>query len=155
MQNPNQTGLENAGKELGGAFQGALSWKWDSRFEAVLAEFAAGKKESIRAILERSLGNTWDSSNIGNAPDIVREINSHLGGLRPGQLLFTSDPDRELLFFVPGGHGTAVRPSLYASRHPVRNYQIQRRPRKPNCLKIGSEFKLLWMGSKGAQRKRP
>ena len=52
------------------------------------------------------------------------------------------------LFFVPGGHGATVRRSLSASRHPIRNYQIQKRPRKSNCLKDGSEFKLLGMESK-------
>lgn len=101
MHNPNKPGLETACKELGSAFRGVLSWKWDSRFEAVLAEFGVGQKESIRTILERSLGIPWHSSNIGNAPDIVREINSHLGGLRPGQLLFTSDPNREPFIFCP------------------------------------------------------
>jgi len=99
MLDPNKSGLESVCKELWSAFQGVLSWKWDSRFEAVLAEFGVGQKESIRAILERSLGIPWHSSNIGNAPDIVREINSHLGGLRPGQLLFTSDRNREPFIF--------------------------------------------------------
>lgn len=99
MNDQNRSGLENACKELGSAFQGILSWKWDSRFGAVLAEFGAGKKESIREILERSLSITWDSSNMDKAPDIVRQINSHLGGLRAGQMLFTTDPNREPLIF--------------------------------------------------------
>jgi len=99
MHEQNRSGPENACKELGSAFQGVLSWKWDRRFGAVWAEFGAGKKESIRGILERSLRLTWDSSNIDKAPDIVREINSHLGGLRAGQMLFTTDPNREPLIF--------------------------------------------------------
>jgi hypothetical protein len=99
MDSADKSGLESAWEELGRAFGGALSWKWDGRFEAVLAEFAAGKKESIRGILERSLRITWDSSNIDKAPDIVREVNSHLGGLRAGQMLFTTDPNREPLIF--------------------------------------------------------
>src|SRR5271157_5293229 len=52
------------------------------------------------------------------------------------------------LFFVPGGHGVAVRPSLYASGHPARNYQIPRRPGKSNCLDGSSESELLWMDLK-------
>ena len=99
MPDPNQSGLETVCKELRSAFRGVLSWKWDNRFGAVLAEFGAGKKESVRGILERSLSITWHSSNIGNAPDIVREINRHLGGLRSGQMLFTTDPDREPFIF--------------------------------------------------------
>lgn len=111
MDDANRSGLENAGKELGSAFRGVLSWKWDSRFETVLAEFGAGQKDSIRATLERSLRITWNSSNIGNAPEIVQEINSHLGGLRSGQLLFTSDPDREAFIFCawwPWGDGKSI-----------------------------------------------
>ena len=111
MNDRNNSGPENAWKELRSAFRGILSWKWDSRFETALADFAAGEKESIRAILERSLRITWDSSNIGNAPDVVREIDSHLGGLRSGQLLFTSDPEREPVIFCawwPWGGGKTI-----------------------------------------------
>jgi len=111
MHDQNRSGLENACGELGGAFQGILSWKWDSRFGAVLAEFGAGKKESIRAVLERYFRVTWDSSNVDKAPDIVREINSHLGGLRAGQMLFITDPNREPLIFCawwPWGDGETI-----------------------------------------------
>jgi len=111
MNDMNQSALENDCKELLRGFQGILSWKWDSRFEAALAEFGAEKKDSIRAILERHLKITWDSSNIDNAPDIVRMINSHLGGLRSRQLLFTSDPNRDAFIFCawwPWGDGKTI-----------------------------------------------
>ena len=71
MHNPNKSGLENDCKELFSAFQGVLSWKWDSRFETVLAEFRAGNKGSIRPIL-RKTGNTAQFKDIdgidGRAP---------------------------------------------------------------------------------------
>lgn len=85
--------------------------KWDSWTETVLAEFGVGDKDSIRAILERYLSSTWDSSNIGKAPDLVRMINSHLGGLRIGQLLFTSDPNQDAIVFCawwPWGDGKTI-----------------------------------------------
>ena len=111
MHDPNKSGLENDCKKLFSAFQGVLSWKWDSRFETVLAEFRADNKGSIRPILERYVSIPWDISNIGNAPDIVRTINSHLGGLRSGQLLFTSDPNRDAFIFCawwPWGDGKTI-----------------------------------------------
>jgi hypothetical protein len=111
MHASNKSGLENECKELLSAFHEVLSWKWDSRFEAVLAEFGVENKDSIRAILARYLRITWDSSNIDNAPDIVRTINSHLGRLRSGQLLFTSDPNRDAFIFCawwPWGDGKTV-----------------------------------------------
>jgi hypothetical protein len=111
MHDMNQSALENDCKELLRGFQGILSWKWDSRFEAALAEFRVDKKDSIRTILERYLKVTWDSSNMDNAPDIVRMINSHVGGLRSGQLLFTSDPNRDAFIFCawwPWGDGKTI-----------------------------------------------
>jgi len=111
MQDSNKAGLENDCKELFRGFQGVLSWKWDSRFETVLAEFGVDKKDSIRAILERSLKTTWDSSNIDKAPDIMRKINSRLGGLRSGQQLFASDPQKDAFLFCawwPWGDGKTV-----------------------------------------------
>ncbi len=107
----NQSGLENECKELLREFQGALSWKWDSRFETVLAEFGVDKKDSIRAILQRCLGTTWDSSNVDSAPDAVRMIDSHLGGLRSSQLLLTSDPNKDDFIFCawwPWGDGKTI-----------------------------------------------
>lgn len=103
--------IESICRELSHAFQGVLTWKWDKRFETVLAEFSADKKENVRAILERYLSATWDSSNVGNAPDIVRAIESDFGGLWPGQLLFTSDPKRDALIFGtwwPWGDGKEI-----------------------------------------------
>jgi len=107
----NNSDVEIVCRELLNSFQGVLSWRWDRRFETVLAEFGVESKENIRATLERSLGNIWDSSDVGNAPDRVRTIDSHLGGLWPGQLLFTADPDHEALVFCtwwPWGDRKAI-----------------------------------------------
>jgi len=110
MQNLNKSALENVCRELLNAFQGMLSWEWDSRFETVLAVLGVDDKDSIRAVLERYLGITWDSSNIGKAPDIVRMINTNLGGLRSGQLLFTSDSNQDAFFCAwwPWGDGKTI-----------------------------------------------
>jgi hypothetical protein len=91
--------VENISQELLRAFQGVLSWRWDGRFETVLAEFGADKEERVRAILEQYLSMKWDSSNIVTAPDIVRTINIRVANLRSGQLLFTSDPSPGALLF--------------------------------------------------------
>jgi hypothetical protein len=111
VTNLSELHIEGVCRELSHAFQGVLTWKWDKRFETVLAEFSVDKKENVRAILERYLSATWDSSNVGNAPDIVRAIESHFGGLWPGQLLFTSDPKRDVLIFGtwwPWGDGKEI-----------------------------------------------
>ncbi|MEE8321147.1 MAG: hypothetical protein V3R68_04835 [Gammaproteobacteria bacterium] len=111
MQDINRSDIENRCNEISGAFQGVLSWKWDDRFETVLAEFDVDNIDSVRAILERYLGTTWDSSNIGNAPDAVYRVNDDFGGLMPGQFLFTSDPDQDGFVYCawwPWGNGNTV-----------------------------------------------
>jgi hypothetical protein len=98
-------------RTLASALRSTLSWKWDRRFETVLSEFSVERKTEIRTALEQSLGVTWDSANVGNAPAIVRGIDDLLGGLRPGQLLFTSDPKRSEVIFCawwPWGNGQEI-----------------------------------------------
>ena len=107
----NNSGLENVCRELAGAFPGILSWQWDNRFETVLAEFGVDNIDRVHATLVRNLGNIWDSSTIAKAPGIVQVIISHLGGLKSGQLLFTSDPSLETVIFCawwPWGDGKTI-----------------------------------------------
>ncbi|HKY10205.1 MAG TPA: hypothetical protein VJQ55_18295 [Candidatus Binatia bacterium] len=103
--------IDSICRELAQSFQGILTWKWDRRFETVLAEFKVTEQDKVRAILERYLSATWDSSNVGDSPDIVRTVEGHFGGLWPGQLLFTSDPKRDALVFGtwwPWGDGKEI-----------------------------------------------
>ena len=111
MMNEQELDIENICREFSGAFQEELSWKWDSRFETVLAEFSVDDQEGVRAVLDKYLSRTWDRSNIGSAPDIVQTITSDFGGLMRGQLLFTSDPSRDALLFCawwPWGDGKTI-----------------------------------------------
>lgn len=111
MHDPNQAAMENNIKELSSAFEGVLSWKWDDRFDTVLAEFSVTSKSGVRAILDRYLRMTWDSSNIGSAPKTIQKINMHLGKLRSEQLLFSSDPKQNAYIFCawwPWGDGKTI-----------------------------------------------
>jgi len=92
--------IEKVSRELLSASWGAFSWKWDDYFEAFLAEFSADNGDEFRAILERDFSKVWDSSSIREAPDIVQMCNNCFGGLRSGQLLFTTDPSQDV--FVGG-----------------------------------------------------
>ncbi len=111
MDNLDASGIESGCKEILNAFKGSLAWKWDNRFETVLAEFGVDKKDDIQEMLGRYLSFTWDSSNIGNAPHTVQTINNHLGRLRAGQLLLTSDPNGNILIYCawwPWGNGKTI-----------------------------------------------
>ncbi|MFZ0482299.1 MAG: hypothetical protein WAL93_02825 [Desulfobacterales bacterium] len=109
--NLKKSDLEKISRKLLSASRGVLSWKWDQRFEAFLAEFSADKRDEFRSILERDFSNVWDSSNIREAPDIVKMCNNSFGGLRSGQLLFTTDPSQDVFIcgaWWPWGDGRTI-----------------------------------------------
>ncbi len=111
MSDLDKSGMENVCRDLNKALQGLLSWKWDGRFETVLAEFAVKKKDGVRAVLDRYFPNSWGGSTIGNAPGPVQAVNGRLGGLREGQLLFATDPNDGAFLFCawwPWGDGKTI-----------------------------------------------
>jgi len=127
--------LEKFYRKLLSASWEVFSWKWDHRFEAFLTEFSADNGDEFRAILERDFINVWDSSNIREALDIVQMCNNNFGGLRPGQLLFTTRA-KMFLFAAPGGRGAMEKLSLFASHRPPRNYSMK----KDRTLQTAQKF---------------
>ena len=132
MHDLDTSGIEKRCKEILSVFKGVLAWKWDNRFETVLAEFGVDKKDDIQEILGRYLSFTWDSASIGNAPHIVQTINDRLGRLRAGQLLLTSDPNGHTLIYCawwPWGNektiSIRIAPSLTQSLDSERVEKIR------------------------------
>ena len=123
MNQQNKESLENICKQLTLAFEGVLSWKWDSRFETILAEFAADNKKRIRSTLEQYLAHTWDSSTVPNAPAIVQTVTNRLGGLMPSYF-FRQTRTWSHLCLVPGGPGVTAKPFPSAWHRSVRNHPI-------------------------------
>jgi hypothetical protein len=111
MHDLSTSDIENICRKLMNEFQGVLSWEWESRFEAVLAKMSVDKKDSVREVLERCLVNVWDSASKDKASDSVQAVISQLGGLMPGQLLFTSNSDKDVFIFCawwPWGDGETI-----------------------------------------------
>lgn len=103
--------IETIYKELFAAFKGILSWKWDNRLETALAEFSNHEKDNIQTILKRYFSIVWTSSNSDGMPENVQALDAHLGKLRVGQLLFTSDTNQDNFIFCawwPWGNGTTT-----------------------------------------------
>lgn len=103
--------IATIGKALFDEFEGLLTWKWDDWVGTILAEFDIGQKKKIQSLLEKHLPVVYDIDAIEKAPAIVRALDDHLGGLRSGQLLFSSDPSREAFVFGawwPWGDGKTV-----------------------------------------------
>ncbi len=99
MQEQDQSVFENICKGFISEFNGILSWKWDGRFETVIGEFNKDNKDKVHNFLIQHLGNVWNNLNIDDAPDSIKIINRQLGGLEEGQILFTSDPEKDDLIF--------------------------------------------------------
>ncbi len=103
--------LEKSCRDLVKAFENRLTWKWDERFETVLAEFSVKDKESVSHIIKIQMGDIWDRDNSGNAPEVVKMAIGYFGGLSQGQQLFTSDPagdDLVLCAWWPWGNGETI-----------------------------------------------
>jgi hypothetical protein len=111
MNDVNQSKNEIICKQLFHDFRGILSWKWDDWIGTFLAEFDTDREKDIRTILEKHLPISWDDSSINTAPQIVKALDEHLGGLRSMQYLFSSDPSNEVFVFCawwPWGNGTTI-----------------------------------------------
>ena len=87
--------LEAICGELMTDFDGILRWKWDDRFEALLAEYSSENQEEVYTILERHFKEKWDVRSIRNAQDSVKTTTGFFSDLRSGQLLFTTDPESD------------------------------------------------------------
>ena len=74
-----------------------VSWKWDGRFHALLSEFPCEEEEEVIAILEKNFVTCWNDENIKEAPLPVKNAARQLGDIREEQLLYSSDPAREVL----------------------------------------------------------
>lgn len=96
-----------------------LSWNWDDRFNAALAQFQIESAEAVGKVLEEHLGTAWDSDTIARAPEKVNVFFTKLGGIMTGQLLFVADlPEERMIFCAwwPWGNGQTV--SIRVGSHP-------------------------------------
>jgi len=99
MKKSIRLGFENTCKGIVKNFADTMSWKWDDRFEAVLAEFASDQKERVGDALKEFFPFSWGSSDMREAPDRIKKIGNFLGGVFPGQMIFVAATDREPLLF--------------------------------------------------------
>ncbi len=117
MLNYDTTRLEKSCSQLVAALGKSLTWKWDERFETVLAEFNVADKEKIHQILASHMGETWAKETAGTAPEVVQMVINYFGGLDQGQALLTSDPNQEGLLLCawwPWGNGKTISIRLAA-----------------------------------------
>jgi hypothetical protein len=109
--------LTKSCEKLLAELHGVVTWKWDERFNALLAEVASADQEKILAVLEQHLEQQWDVKNIVKAPAAIKAKAGFFSDLRPNQLLFTSSPTGQafvLAAWWPWGDGKVISVRLYS-----------------------------------------
>ena len=119
MLNHNTSRIEKSCRELIKSFKKQMSWKWDERFETILAQFSVKEKDVVHKIIKRHMGNIWLDQNKSDAPEIIKPVIEYFGGLEPGQKLYTSALDENGLILCawwPWGNGRtiSIRLSVFA-----------------------------------------
>ena len=97
--------------ELRDAIGDEFKWEWDGRFKGALTQFEKSSAPQILSGLSQFFTHEWTVANIDNAPEAVLIAADSLGGLRPGQILLTSDPADDPFFLAaywPWGNGTTI-----------------------------------------------
>ncbi len=118
MQNLTYSDLEKACTDFVATFQGILSWKWDDRFNVVMAEFDISDESDVLTSLEYYFGYYWDASTICAAPPAIQGVVRRLGGLNSGQLLLSSNPNKDVFLYCvlwPWGCGKKISIRLSSS----------------------------------------
>ena len=89
----------------------SLTWKWDDRFDTVLAEFNVRDKAVIQDRLSDQMDIIWTAETSRRAPEVIQILIDFFGGLNPDQQLFTSDPEIDgilLCAWWPWGNGETI-----------------------------------------------
>ena len=118
MQNLTYADLDKACADFVNTFQGVLSWKWDDRFNVVMAEFDVSDESDVLTSLEYYFGYYWDASTICTAPPSIQCVVKRFGGLHSGQLLLSTNPSKGVFLYCvlwPWGCGKKISIRLSSS----------------------------------------
>jgi hypothetical protein len=76
-------------KELRSAWP-SRGWSWDTRLSCVTSSFNVEFETKARAAVLVALSTEWTSLTIPRAPPAIRDLSDRTGGMRAGQLIFSS-----------------------------------------------------------------
>jgi hypothetical protein len=92
--------LETRCRNIHSELSSLLFWEWDDRFNIPLSAFSKEHAEKVHSIISKEFDAIWDSKTIKKASKPVRKIAKALGGIQENQILFTSNPDSEIILFA-------------------------------------------------------
>lgn len=102
-----------------------LTWQWDENIGAMLSVFDVDRKREAYQIFFDYFAAAWNCDSLNDAPDVVQEVAASLGGIRPGQYLFTSQPDETAMVFAawwPWGDGQKISLRISMNLGEISNY---------------------------------
>jgi len=67
------------------------AWEWDGRFGCALSALGKAQEVAAREALAAVLPSVWTSDKLAEAPEAVRQLCGHVGGLRGDQLVYTAE----------------------------------------------------------------
>lgn len=65
-------------------------WSWDSRMTCITSSFSTEFEAAARAAIAEAYAVEFTSQTVGKAPQTLRDFVDRYGGLRQGQMLFSS-----------------------------------------------------------------
>jgi hypothetical protein len=81
--------LFNALKDLRAAWP-SRGWSWDTRLTCVTSSFVVEFEAKARSAVAVALTSEWTATTIQSAPAVLKDLAERSGGLRSGQLIFSS-----------------------------------------------------------------
>lgn len=66
-------------------------WSWDRRLECVASTFDVARSGEARSAASILFTSEWGHRSLANAPEVVTQVAQMSGGVRPDQILLSTD----------------------------------------------------------------
>jgi len=92
-----------------------LEWEWEDRFQVALVVVENDSIPALSTHMDNALEHCWSVDNIDQASQSVRRVVLKLGGMREGQMLYSTEfEDGTVTFVVFWPWGAATNTSIRA-----------------------------------------
>lgn len=96
----NYATLKHVSRTIHSALPKELEWKYDNRFNILLAEFNIKFVDQIFHHLKPYFFNIWDSTGFTSAPGVAHTACARFGAVLPGQLILCTNLNDECFIYV-------------------------------------------------------
>jgi hypothetical protein len=93
------------------AMPSTYRWQWDTRFSVAMIVIERRDMPVILGSISKEFNGQWNDANIDSAPEAVMNVVNDTFGIQPGQILFNSDDQQDMVLLAawwPWGNGVNV-----------------------------------------------